>query len=93
MLKVTFTVDEQTVATLRRIATRMKKPQSVVFREAIQCYSEQADRLSRQERDHMLAVLDRIVARKATRSSADVDAELKNVRASRRAGGRRTRVE
>jgi hypothetical protein len=93
MLKVTFTVDEQTVATLRRIATRMKQPQSVVFREAIKCYSEQADRLSPQERNHMLAVLDRMVARKPTRSDADVDTELKNIRATRRTGGRRTRVE
>jgi predicted transcriptional regulator len=93
MLKVTFTVDEETVNTLKRIATRLKKPQSVVFREAIRHYSEHADQLSPEERGRMLAVLDQMMARRPTRSQREVEAELKQIRASRRTGGRRTRVE
>jgi hypothetical protein len=93
MLKVTFTVDEQTVTTLKRIAERMKKPQSVIFREAIQQYSEQADRLSSEERARLLAVMDRMKARKPTRTNADTDAELVEIRKSRRKGGRRTPVQ
>ena len=34
MVKMTFTFDEQTVETLRRTASRMKKPQSVIVHEA-----------------------------------------------------------
>src|SRR5688500_1791397 len=36
MVKMTFTFDENTCDVLRRTATRLKKPQSVVVREAIQ---------------------------------------------------------
>ncbi len=93
MVKMTFTVDEQTVDLLRRMAARLKKPQSVVFREAIRDYSERVDRLRHEEREHMLAVVDRMMARKATRPQAEVDAELRQIRAARRTGGRRTRVE
>ena len=93
MVKVTFTVDEKTVDTLKRMSARFNKPQSVVFREAIGQYAERADRLSPEERDRMLAVLDRMIARKPTRSEAEVDAELAEIRAARKTGGRRTRVE
>ena len=92
MVKVTFTFDEQTVETLRRAASRLKKPQSVVVREAIQDYASRADRLSDEERKHMIKVLDRMVSRSATRSNADVDAEIAGIRAARKTGGRRTRL-
>ncbi len=93
MVKMTFTVDEQTVELLRRMAVRMKKPQSVVFREAIRDYSERADRLTHEERERMLAVVDRMMARKPTRPEAEVDAEIRQIRAARRTGGRRNRAE
>ena len=93
MVKVTFTADEQTVETLRRMAARMKKPQSVIFREAIKGYAESAERLGPEERERMLAVLDRIRARKPTRSQTEVNAEIAEIRVARRSGGRRTRVE
>jgi predicted transcriptional regulator len=92
MVKVTFTVDEQTVDLLRRMAIRMKKPQSVVFREAIRDYSERADQLTTAEKERMLAVVDRMMAREASRPEAEVDAEIRQVRAARRTGGRRTPV-
>jgi hypothetical protein len=90
---MTFTFDEETADTLRRAASRLKKPQSVVVREAIQQYAAQADRLSDEERLRMLEVLDRMIARPAQRTAADVDAELKEIRATRRQGGRRSRSE
>jgi predicted transcriptional regulator len=93
MLRITFTVDEETVTTLKRIAMRLKKPQSAIFREAIKHYSEHADQLSPEERERMLAVVDRMIARGPTRSQADVDTELAHIRAARKTGGRRTRVE
>jgi metal-responsive CopG/Arc/MetJ family transcriptional regulator len=93
MVRVTFTVDEETIATLRQVSARLKKPQSVVFREAIKDYAERSDRLSDEERDRMLGVLKRMMARKPTRTDAEVDAEIAEIRAARRTGGRRTPVE
>ena len=93
MVKMTFTFDEETSDALRRTALRLKKPQGVVVREAIQDYAKRADRLSDDERKHMLKVLDRMMARSPERSRAEVDAEIAEVRAARKAGGRRTRTE
>ena len=93
MVKMTFTFDEATVEMLRRTSARLKKPNSVVVREAIQDYAGRADRLSDEERRHMVRVLDRITARPVIRTAAAVDKEIKGVRAARKSGGRRTRVE
>jgi len=93
MVKVTFTLDEQTVATLRRAASRLKKPQSAVVRAAIQDYADRADRLSDEERRRLLKVVDRMVARRPGRSQAEVDAEIAEIRAARRRGGRRAGAE
>jgi predicted DNA-binding protein len=93
MVKVTFTFDDQTVEILRRAASRLKKPQSVVVREAIQDYANRAERLSDEERKHLLKVVDRMMSRPAKRSQSDVDAEIREIRSSRRTGGRRTRAE
>src|SRR5436853_7695068 len=83
MVKVTFTVDEETVDTLSRLAARLKKPKSVIFREAIRDYSDRADRLSAEERDRSLAVIDRMMSRLARRD-AEVAAEMHEIRAARR---------
>jgi predicted transcriptional regulator len=93
MVKVTFTVDEQTVETLRQISARMNKPQSAIFREAIKDYADRADKLRADERDRLLAALDRMRARKPSRSQAEVDAEITEIRAIRRLAGRRTRAK
>jgi hypothetical protein len=93
MVKVTFTFDEQTVDTLRRTASRLKKPQSMVVREAIQDYAARTGRLSEEGRRHMLKVFDRMVGRIPTRSQTEADAEIADIRAARRTGGRRTRLE
>jgi hypothetical protein len=93
MVKMTFTFDERTVETLKQTASRLKKPQSVVVREAIQDYAARAGRLSDEERRHMLKVFDRMVTRIPARSQAEADAEIAEIRASRRTGGRQTRSE
>ncbi|HLH31005.1 MAG TPA: ribbon-helix-helix protein, CopG family [Terriglobia bacterium] len=90
---MTFTFDEETVEALRRTASRLKKPQSVVVREAIQDYSARTGRLSEIERRHLLKVFDRMVARIPARSQSEADAEIAEIRAARKTGGRRTRSE
>ena len=92
MVKVTFTLDDQTVARLRQAAERLNKPQSQVVREAVRDYADRVGRLSEHERLRMLSALDGIVKRKPTRSTADVDRELREIRVARRSGGRRHRA-
>ena len=91
MVKVTFTLDDQTVSRLRQAAARLNKPQSQVIREAVRDYADRVGRLSEHERLHLLSALDAIVKRRATRSAGDVDRELREIRAARKSGGRRHR--
>ena len=90
MVKVTFTLDDETVAELRRTAGRLGRPQSQVVREAVKEYAARTDRLSERERQHLLGLLDTIGDRRPTRSARAVNEELAGVRAARRAGGRRS---
>ena len=90
MVKVTFTLDEDTVERLRLTAARLRKPQSQVVREAVAEYAAAAGRLSEAERRTMLEVFDRVVAAVPRRPARAVDAELREIRAARRRGGRRT---
>jgi predicted DNA-binding protein len=89
MVKVTFTLDDETIQRLRRLATRLGRPQSQVVRESIKDYEARSDKLSEEERRRMLAVLDRIKQEPPTRTRAEVDAELREIRAARRRWGRR----
>src|SRR5256885_118962 len=76
MVKVTFTLDDATVAELRRAAARLRKPQSQVVREAVAEYSARTDKLSERERLRMLSVIDRCKIAKPTRSQADNEADI-----------------
>jgi hypothetical protein len=89
VVKVTFTLEEVTVEQLRRIAAKLKKPQSQVVREAIGEYAARAERLSDEERRRMLATLDRAMQRPPSRPAAAVDAELRAIRTARRRWSRR----
>jgi predicted transcriptional regulator len=92
MAKVTFTVDDETVARLRRMAERMRKPQSLVVREAIAEYAARGERLTEEERDRALRAYDALVPAIRRRAPAEVARELRDLRRARRAGGRRTPV-
>lgn len=88
--KVTFTLDAETVARLRRTAERLRKPKSQVVREAIHDYSERVGRLSERERLRMLKILTEIIHKPPTRPLTEVEKELKELRRARRQGGRRS---
>jgi predicted DNA-binding protein len=89
-VKVTFTLDEPTVARLCDAAERLAKPKSEVVREAIEDYHERIGQLSERERVRMLRVFDELVPRIPFRPLADVEKELRAIRVARRAGGRRS---
>ena len=90
MVKVTFTLDDQTIERLRRTASRLGKPQSQVVREAVREYEARSTKLTDEERARMVAIVDRMVEALPTRPAAEVDAELGAIRAARRRWGRRT---
>ena len=89
MVRVTFSLDEATVGLIRQTAARLRKPQSQVVRDAVADYAARSDRLSERERLHAMGVLERLRDARPTRPVADVDKELRTIRAARRAGGRR----
>jgi predicted DNA-binding protein len=89
MVKVTFSLDEDTVEQLRRTATRLGRPQSQVVREAVADYASRTDRLTERDRLRLLGVLERLQASARTRSGKSVDAELAALRDTRRTGGRK----
>ena len=92
MSRITFSLDDATVAQIRQTAARLRKPQSHVVREAVADYAARADQLSESERRHLMGVLERLRDARPTRPAAEVDAELRALRAARRTGGRRHRV-
>jgi hypothetical protein len=89
MTRVTFSLDDETIAAIRRTAARLRKPQSQVVRDAVAEYAASSDRLSHAERRQALAILERLRASRSSRRADDVDRELRALRSARRAGGRR----
>ena len=88
--RLTFTLDDDTVAMLRRSAERLGKPQSAVVREAIADHAARIGKLSETERHAMLETLDDLVPRTLPlRPGRTADAELRAIRRARRTGGRR----
>ena len=57
-VKVTFTLDEATVARLQNAAERLAKSKSEVVRNAIQDFHERMGQLSERERRQMLRAFD-----------------------------------
>jgi hypothetical protein len=90
MVKVTFSLDDETVEQIRRAANRLGKPQSHIVREAVADYSARVDRLSERERLKLLSVLEELGKAAPTRSARAVDKELGALRTGRRQGGRRS---
>jgi Arc/MetJ-type ribon-helix-helix transcriptional regulator len=91
MARITFSLDDATVAQIRQTAARLRAPQSHVVRDAVTDYAARTDRLSERERHQLMGVLERLRDAKPTRSAAQVDSELRTIRSARRAGGRRHR--
>jgi hypothetical protein len=92
-VKLTFSLDRETVDQLRTAAARLRMPQSQVVREAVAEYATRIGRLSDVERTALLRTFDRLVPSAPHRSAAAVDAELRALRAARRKGGRLARPQ
>ncbi len=85
-VKMTFTLDEKTAREINSIAARLSKPKSQVIREAVHEFNLKTDRLTESERQRMVRALKEIMSRPPTRTQAEVDRELRDIRRSRRTG-------
>ena len=88
--KVTFTLDQATIARLQDAAERLALPKSEVVREAILEFHERIGKLSERERLRLLRTFDEMVPRIPHRDVREVERELKEIRDARRGGGRRS---
>ena len=87
MAKLTFSLDDATVEKLRKTATRLRKPQSMVVREAIARYAAGEDLTSPEERERILKIIDYIKKQPTYGSPEDAKREIEEIRRSRRASG------
>ena len=88
-IKVTYTLDDETVERVRKLAKRTRKPQSQIVREAVAHYAAREDKLTSEERDRILTILRTLGPQLPTRSREDVERELREIRKSRRTGWQR----
>ncbi len=86
MAKATYSLDDETLRRIRGAALRFGKPQSQIVREAVADYVARANRLSEAERLRMLSVLENLRQAPVARTREAVQAEIDEVRASRREG-------
>lgn len=86
-VKATFTLDEEAARSLAQTAARTGRAKSAVVRAAIVDYGKRADRLSESERIERLRVFDEVMSGPPTRPQDEVDAEIADIRESRRLAG------
>ncbi len=89
-VKVTFTLDADTIRRIQAASERLSVPKSQVIRDAVGDYYERIGRLSENERLQMLRVFDELVPRIPARPRRHSQQELNSIRQARRSGGRRT---
>jgi hypothetical protein len=82
--KVTYTLDDETVERVRKLAQRQRKPQSQIVREAVAHYAGREQKLTPEEIEQQLTILRELGAKLPDRPREDVERELKALRAARR---------
>jgi hypothetical protein len=88
--KVTFTIDEVTLARLQDAASRLAVSKSEVVRKAIAEFHGRVRRVNERKRASMSRSLQEYLATPATRKAGAVDRELRDIREARRTTGRRS---
>lgn len=83
---MTFSLDTLTAARITALSRDLGKSRSEIVREAVSAYAGYADRLSEGERLERVRTFKELVARIPPRSREEVEAELAELRQSRRGG-------
>jgi predicted transcriptional regulator len=85
-IKSTFVLDDLTAQTIRRLAERTRKSQSLVVREAVAHYAAREEKSTVEEQDRWLNRFDELVAHVAPRDAREIEKEQARIRTTRRAG-------
>jgi hypothetical protein len=88
-VRITVSFDTATAAALSRTAACLGKTKSEVVREAIRKYDIGPERMSEAERIRKLRFIEEMMKCPPTRSQAEVDREIAEIRRSRRVGWRK----
>ena len=86
--KMTFSLDTLTAARIAALSRDLGKPKSAIVREAVSVYARSAGKVTEEERVERVRVFKKLVARIPPRPREEVEAELEEVRRSRRTGWR-----
>lgn len=83
---MTFSLDTLTAARIGALARDLGKPKSAIVREAVSVYARNAGRVTEEERLARVRAFEELVAKIPPRSREEVEAELEEIRRSRRVG-------
>jgi hypothetical protein len=86
--KVIYTLDDTTISRVESASERLGMPKSQVIRDAVAEFHNSLGRLREAERQRQLRVLRNLAPLSPTRPLAEVEQEIVEIRAARRAGGR-----
>lgn len=83
---MTFSLDTLTAARIGALSEQLGKTKSAIVREAVSEYARNAGRVTEEERLARVRTFEELVAKIPPRSREEVEAELEEIRRSRRAG-------
>lgn len=90
---MTFSLDTLTAARIGALSERLGKPKSAIVREAVSVYARTKGKVTEEERIERVRVFRELVAKIPPRPREEVEAELRELRLSRRTGWRGTSDE
>lgn len=91
--KMTFSLDTLTAARIGALSEQLGKPKSAIVREAVSVYARTKGKVTEEERIERVRVFRELVAKIPPRPREEVEAELRELRLSRRTGWRGTSDE
>jgi hypothetical protein len=91
--ELTLTLDEETIEQIERLARLLHKSTGKIVEDAMQSLQPTPRPLTEEERQRRLKLLEEMRKRPPTRPQEEVEREIKEIRAARRSGGRRTPID
>jgi len=89
----TLTLEDETIQQIERLATLLHKSTGDIVKDAMQHLQPIPRPLTEEERQRRLKVLEEMRKRPPTRPQEEVEQEIKEIRAARRSGGRKTPID
>jgi predicted transcriptional regulator len=86
-VKVTFTLDEETIGRLALLSKETRQPKSAVVRDAIERRFAERGRMSAERQAYLLSLIEKWKKEPPLRTESQIEAEVRGIRRARRAGG------